>query len=314
MVIIEDKKFMSGRCINKTADSVAKDAFNLIFNTTMGKIGKISNEEILGDECLLQQMGEIDIVHTIKVRWRESREAITLVHQMNIENIREAIVQANQNRRVLNICKKVIRAKYLRVIKLATQNNIVCQESGENRIKLITGKYQILSKVTSKEFRLMLGGVKVFNKCRYLEDLDNYTMREYLNQVKRLVNTRQKNILLRIWNGDCLSYSRLSHFGIVPTSECPNCRAFDSPLHMLTECVLARQVWQQLKAKIPIRPSYTLMQYAIGINDSWSVLMVKAEILKYLMHFRDWTADQIVACVIMYLKMVNRNNPVISQL
>jgi hypothetical protein len=160
----------------------------------------------------------------------------------------------------------------------------------------------------------MLGGVKVFNKCRYLEDLDNYTVREYLNQVKRLVNTKQKNILLRIWNGDCLSYSRLSHFGIVPTSECPNCCAFDSPLHMLTECVLARQVWQQLKAKIPIRPSYTLMQYAIGINDSWSVLMVKAEILKYLMHFRDWTADQIVACVIMYLKMVNRNNPVISQL
>ncbi len=26
------------------------------------------------------------------------------------------------------------------------------------------------------------------------------------------------------------------------------------------------------------------------------------------------SADQIVACVIMYLKMVNRNNPVISQL
>jgi hypothetical protein len=56
------------------------------------------------------------------------------------------------------------------------------------------------------------------------------------------------------------------------------------------------------------------MQYAIGINDLWSVLMVKAETLKYLMHFRDWTADQIVACVIMYLKMVNRNNPVIRQL
>jgi hypothetical protein len=247
---------LSGRCINKTADSVAKDAYNLIFNNTMGKIGKISNEEILGDECLLQQMGEIDIIHTIKVRWRKSREAITLVHHMNIENIREVIVQARQNRRVLNICKKVIRAKYLRVIKLATQNNIVWQELGENRIKLITRKYQILSKVTSNEFRLLLGSVKVFHKCRYLEDLDDYTMREYLNQVKRLVNTKQKNILLRIWNGDCLSY----------------------------------------------------------INDSWSVLMVKAEILKYLMHFQDWTADQIVACAIMYLKMVNRNNLVISQL
>ncbi len=35
---------MSWRCIAKTADSVVKDAFNLIFNNTMGKIGKISNE------------------------------------------------------------------------------------------------------------------------------------------------------------------------------------------------------------------------------------------------------------------------------
>ena len=78
---------MSGRCITNTADSVVKDVFNLLFNNTMSKIGKIVNEDILGDECLLQQMGEIDIVHTINVRWRESREAITLVHQMNIENI-----------------------------------------------------------------------------------------------------------------------------------------------------------------------------------------------------------------------------------
>ncbi len=36
---------------------MAKDAFNLIFNNTIGKIEKISNEVILGDECLLQQMG-----------------------------------------------------------------------------------------------------------------------------------------------------------------------------------------------------------------------------------------------------------------
>ena len=78
---------------------MAKDAFNLIFNNTMGKIGKFNKEEILGDEYLLQQIREKDIVHTIKVRWRESRQAITLVHQMNIEKIKEAIVQASQNRR-----------------------------------------------------------------------------------------------------------------------------------------------------------------------------------------------------------------------
>jgi hypothetical protein len=33
---------MSGRCINKTADSVAKVAFNLIFNNTMVKLGKLA--------------------------------------------------------------------------------------------------------------------------------------------------------------------------------------------------------------------------------------------------------------------------------
>ncbi len=42
-------------------------------------------------------------------------------------------------------------------------------------------------------------------------------------------------------------------------------------------------------------------EFIHNINDLWSVLMVKAEILKYLMHFLDWTSDQIVACVIMYL-------------
>ncbi len=52
-------------------------------------------------------------------------------------------------------------------------DGVILVDAFRNRKKLITGKYQILSKVTSKEFRLLLGSVKVFNKCRYWEDLDN---------------------------------------------------------------------------------------------------------------------------------------------
>ena len=69
-----------------------------------------------------------------------------------------------------------------------------------------------------------------------------------------------------------------------------------------------------LMAKIPKHADYSLMQYAMGINDSKSILMVKAEILKYLMHCRDLTPTQIISYAILYLKGVNKSNVLISQL
>jgi hypothetical protein len=40
-------------------------------------------------------------------------------------------------------------------------------------------------------------------------DLDKHTVKECFNHTKRLSNTRNKSTLMRIWNGDCLSYTRL---------------------------------------------------------------------------------------------------------
>jgi hypothetical protein len=51
-----------------------------------------------------------------------------------------------------------------------------------------------------------------------------------------------------------------------------------------------------------------LVQYACGINDSRTRLMIKAEILKILMHFRELEPDQIINRVLTYLKITNRFN------
>ncbi len=43
---------------------------------------------------------------------------------------------------------------------------------------------------------------------------------------------------------------------------------------------------------------------AMGINDTRAKLMLKAEILKYLMHFRELAPEEVVHKAIAYLKVV----------
>jgi hypothetical protein len=59
-------------------------------------------------------------------------------------------------------------------------------------------------------------------------------------------------------------------------------------------------------SRLPNGAGRSMVQYAIGINDSRSLLMVKAEILKYLMHFRELTPEEIIHKSLAYLKTVNR--------
>jgi len=82
---------------------------------------------------------------------------------------------------------------------------------------------------------MFLGKINIVTP-KMVDGLDTQTMKEYLNQVKCLPNMRHKNTLLRIWNGDCLSYTRLVHMGVVATNTCPNCNAIDTPMHTLIEC------------------------------------------------------------------------------
>ncbi len=146
------------------------------------------------------------------------------------------------------------------------------------------------------------------------ERIDEHTSKGYFAQIKRLISTKHKNTLLRVWNGDCLSYSRLVCYGIVNSDRCPRCNEFDSPEHMILNCVFAKRTWELLQQKIPKKINCSWLQYAIGLNDSCSIMMVKAEILKYLMHFREVEPENVIIKTIAYLKTVNRLNREIHNL
>jgi hypothetical protein len=153
-----------------------------------------------------------------------------------------------------------------------------------------------------------LRGKEKLNITKWGENLEIPTIKEYFTQVKLLPNTRHRNTLLRVWNGDCLSNSRLFHFGISESNTCPRCDEYDSPEHMLINCNIAKSVWGLLMQKIPKPPNMLMIHYAIGINDSKTNLMIKAEILKYIMHYRALEANEILLKSINYLKIVHKRN------
>jgi len=77
-------------------------------------------------------------------------------------------------------------------------------------------------------------------------------------------------------------------------------------LNELSRIVTDKLILSLLKTKSTLKQFQIKLSSSSEINKlEQSVLMVKAEILKYLMHFRDQTADQIIACVIMYLKTLS---------
>jgi hypothetical protein len=206
------------------------------------------------------------------------------------------------------MCRKIMVAKYFRILKLLVTVDIDPQPLPANKIKLASGQYKAISAVTSKEFRLMLLGKERLNVKRLNEDIDDYTSKEYFAQIRRLTSTKHKNTLLRIWNGDSLSNSRLAHYGIVNSNRCPKCNALDTREHMLIGCVHANRVWSILIGTFPKSPRISMMQYAIGINDSRTILMVKAEILKYLMHFRELEPETVINKTKAFLKSINSRN------
>jgi hypothetical protein len=205
-------------------------------------------------------------------------------------------------------------AKYLRILKLLVQSRNDLHDGIANKIKLVTNKYKDINAVSSKEFRLMLKGAETLNITKLGEGLNNLTIKDYFNQVRRLPNTRHKNTLLRVWNGDCLSNSRLFRFGIVDNNTCPRCDEYDSPEHMLFTCVIARRVWELLMQKIPKPLEMSVLHYAIGINDSRVNLMVKAEVLKYIMHYRELNSDVMIQKSLAYLKLVHNRNAALAAL
>jgi hypothetical protein len=313
-IINENKSYVSVSALATTVDGVGERAHEALLDYFNKSISKISNEQLISDNLAIQQLGEVESTHMLKGSKRDSLDAFELIHRWDCDTLKDIVAKGQQYRTIGSLCRKVLKAKYLRIVKKLVQNRTVFTPGRENKIQLLKGNYKNIYSVTSKEFRTTLKGELTSFKSRIGGNLDNYSVKDYLNQVKKLTSTKHKNTLLRIWNGDCLSYSRLFHFGLVDTNKCPVCDNYDSPEHMLLECVKAKRVWQMLQIKIPKRDSCELRHYAIGINDTKTQLMVKAEFLKYIMHYRDLDAEVIYRRAVTYLKIVNKNNPIIQAL
>ncbi len=307
-ILNENKPFTSRTCLKESADTVAKSAHSQILGNIIGSLKNISNAEIISDNLLIQQLGCMEIVMMAKATKIQSDELTRLVHYWGCDTFREVVLKGKDNRAVRAICKKVISAKYLRIFRALIQANSDLPDGQADKIKLAGGTYKLLSMVTSKEFRMIREDREGYNNNKLGDILDLHTSKEYFTQIKRLKSTKHKNTLLRVWNGDCLSNSRLVHFGIVDTNKCPKCDEIDTPEHMLINCIHARRVWELVMQKLPRGGNCTQIQYAMGINDSRSNLMLKAEILKCLMHFRELEPEETVHKSIAYLKLVNARN------
>jgi len=304
LLLNENKSFASWTCLKESADTVARIAHGVLLRHIIGNIRSKSTEEIISDNLLLKQLGEIETVFIVKAAKRQGEDATRLIYQWGCDTLKEIVVKGQGNRRVMAICKRIITAKYLRIVKALVRLNTIWPDGPVEKFKLAGKNYKLLPAVTSKEFRMLGTGMDGYNRNKLGEPIEAHTSKEYFVQLKRLISTKHKNTLLRVWNGDCLSRSRLVHFGIVDTNRCPHCNDIDTPEHMLLECAHAKRVWELIMRKVPKSESCTLIQYAIGINDTRSKLMLKAELLKNLMHFRELEPDEIVNKAIAYLKAV----------
>jgi hypothetical protein len=311
IIIKNDTHFATGTSLTELADEVAIKAHQIMSTVMLTQIKKLNGQQITEDVILTNLLGTRDIVTLIKPRWIHSVEATRLVHTLGCTNIKDIM---DCGRMAVKISKKIVKSPYLKVIKTLWQSNTRCANFRSEKFRMTNGTYKLIHKITSKEYRGIITGKprliapKILLETNVNNDYDEETLKRYLFTVKRLANTRHKNTLLRVWNGDCLSYTRLFHLGIVNTNLCPNCGRLDTPLHTLVECHVADRVWTSLMVKIPKSPHIRLIDYALGIHDGKIELSVKAETLKMLMHFRHMDADGIHRRLKNYFLTVNSRN------
>jgi hypothetical protein len=317
LILKNNVHFATGKSLTTIADSNAIKAHKTLTSHFIKQIGTLSNQQITQDLILINWLGEIDIVNMIKHRWINSNETMVLIHVHGCRNIRDIIAGG---RAMVQLSKKVLTAQFQRIVKAFWNTGTQCHEITEEKLMLQNGKYKQIHLVKSKEFRELLQGSprlvepKINLNLNLTDVNDKYVIKSYFGTIKRLANTRHKNTLLRIWNGDCLSNTRLLHMNLSDTNQCPGCGMLDTPLHVLVECARAQQVWQRLMAGIPKNPNIQLIDYALGISDSPTILAIKAETLKMLMHCRDLGATALLMRLKNYFLTVQGSHVNVKQI
>jgi hypothetical protein len=317
LIIKNGSTFATGNSLTRLADDVAKKAHVIMTDLFWSDVKKMNSQQLTSDVILANHIGEVSIEEAIKPRWIDTVETNRLLHILGCNNIRDILDRGIE---AVKLCKKIVRAKYLRVIKALWQEQTRCEPVGIDKVKLLSGIYKPIFMVKSREYRELIRGPPRLVPPKFAvnvnidENEGRWVVKGYFNKIRKLANTRHKNTLLRVWNGDCLSNTRLRHFGLVDSNLCPSCADVDTPLHMLLECHVAVQTWNRLMIKIPKAPEMQMLDYIIGMYDNKIVMSIKAEIIKMLMHFRDMSAEDIHRRLCNYFLTVSGRNAYIRQL
>jgi hypothetical protein len=138
-ILMENKSFASWTCLKESADKIAKIAHSLILGSVTNNLNRMTNEEIASDKLLLQQLGEIETNFIVKINKRQSDDIIVLVHHWGCNNFRDIVRQGKEHRGVIAICRRIMTAKYFRILKFLIQPGTDPPEKHTGKLKLVGG-------------------------------------------------------------------------------------------------------------------------------------------------------------------------------
>jgi hypothetical protein len=91
LVIKNDVHFITGKSLTCIADEQAIRAQRSIMNHFLKQTKQMTNQQIIRDRILIDQIGEIDIANIIKPRWFNSNEMTALIHLHGCKNIETSL-------------------------------------------------------------------------------------------------------------------------------------------------------------------------------------------------------------------------------
>ncbi len=120
-----EKTISSGNNLKTTADEIACEAQAMLSNYFSKGIRNASHTELVSDNLLQQQLGEIETVRMVKETRRASTDLVGLIHRWGCNTFRDIVQKGMDNRQIVSICRKTLKSVYFRLVKTAIQNGIL---------------------------------------------------------------------------------------------------------------------------------------------------------------------------------------------